>query len=114
MMATLNLPRFIIGIPVWLFSTLVVINAHDASQVRNLCHEHQIKVEPLLSSTRKPSPPPFSSSTISVHTSTQDSKKKKRNNRKKKKQGEGGTQSTDSSHVRGKKLASLSHVRGIS
>ena len=40
-MATLNLPGFTLGLPVWLFSTPNVLNAPDASQVSSLCHGHQ-------------------------------------------------------------------------
>lgn len=31
------------GIPVWLFSTSIVLNSLDPSQVSTLCQEHQIK-----------------------------------------------------------------------
>ena len=36
LMATLNLPRFTLGIPVWLFSTPIILNAPDASQLSSL------------------------------------------------------------------------------
>ena len=40
LMATLNLPRFTLGIPVWFFSTPTVLNAHSASQVSSLYQGH--------------------------------------------------------------------------
>ena len=33
LMATLNLPGFTLGLPMWLFSTPTVLNSPDASQV---------------------------------------------------------------------------------
>ena len=41
LMATLNLPGFTLGIPMWLFSTPTVLNAPDASQVSSLYQGHQ-------------------------------------------------------------------------
>lgn len=43
LMATLNIPGFTVGLPVWLFTNPVVPNAPDASQVSTLCQEHQTK-----------------------------------------------------------------------
>ena len=41
LMATLNLPRFTLGLPVWWFSTPTVMNAPDASQVSSLYQGHK-------------------------------------------------------------------------
>ena len=41
LMATLNLPGFTLGLPVWLFSTPSVLNAPDASQESSLYQGHQ-------------------------------------------------------------------------
>ena len=62
LMATLTLPRFTVGLPIWFFSTCEVSNAPDASQVSTLCQEHQTNPNPLHSSPIKSSPPPSSSS----------------------------------------------------
>ena len=69
MIATLQLPRFTIGLLVWLFSTLTILNAPTASHVTTTCHEHQIKVNPLLSSPMKSPPPPSSSyeKSLTIH-----------------------------------------------
>ena len=55
LMATLNLPGFTLGLPVWLFSTPTVLNALDASQVSTLYQGHQNNVSPSPLAT---SPPP--------------------------------------------------------
>ena len=41
LMATLNLPRFTLGLPVWLFSSPTILNAPSASQVRSLYQGNQ-------------------------------------------------------------------------
>ena len=46
LMATLNLPGFTLGIPVWLFSTPIVLNVLDASQVSSLYQVHQNTASP--------------------------------------------------------------------
>ena len=46
LMATLNLPGFTLGIPVWLFSTPTVLNAPGASQVSSLYQGHQNATSP--------------------------------------------------------------------
>ena len=46
LMATLNLPGFTLGLPVWFFSTPTVLNAHDASQVISLYQGHQNTTSP--------------------------------------------------------------------
>ena len=46
LMATLNLPGFTLGLPVWLFSTPTVLNAPDASQASSLYQGHQNTTSP--------------------------------------------------------------------
>ena len=46
LMATLNLPGFTLGLPVWFFSTPTVLDAHDASQVSSLYQGHQKTASP--------------------------------------------------------------------
>ena len=58
LMATLNLPTFTLGLPVWFFSTPNVLNAPDASQVSSLYQEHQNTASP---SPIVDSPPPSTS-----------------------------------------------------
>jgi hypothetical protein len=78
MVTTLNLPRFTVDLLVWLFSTLVVSNASNSSQVINLCQGNQTNVVPLHSSHLKSYPLPSSSSSESTTTSSQEPTKKKR------------------------------------
>ena len=80
-MATLNLPGFTLGLPMWLFSTPTVLNALDASQVSSLYHGHQKIASP---STVVDSPIPSTSCGESTDISNQQSKRsKRRRNRKK-------------------------------
>ena len=82
---TLNIPRFSVGILVWLFFTLVVPNSLDSSQENTLCQVHQININPFHSSPIKPSPfPPFSYDKTTT-TSIWEPRKKKRNTQEKKK-----------------------------
>ena len=46
LMATLNLPGFTLGLPVWLFSTPTIPNAPNASQVSSLYQGHQKNTSP--------------------------------------------------------------------
>ena len=46
LMATLNLPRFTLGLPVWFFSTPTILNALDACQVSSLYQGHQNTASP--------------------------------------------------------------------
>ena len=68
MIATLQLPGLTIGLPVWFFSTPTILDAPTASHVTTTSHEHQIKVNPFLSSTMQSSPPPSSLSGKSIAT----------------------------------------------
>ena len=66
LMATFNLPGFTLGLPVWLFSTLTVLDAPNALQERTLYQGHQNNVSPSLVET---SPPPSTSCGESSDTS---------------------------------------------
>ena len=66
LMATLNLPGFTLGLPVWFFSTPTVLNALDASQVSPLYQGHQNTTSP---SPVVDSPPPSTSCGESIDTS---------------------------------------------
>ena len=80
LMATLNLPGFTLGLPVWLFSTPTVLNAPDASQVSSLYQGHQKTASPL----PVVNSPHSTSCGESIDTSNRQSKRsKRRRNRKK-------------------------------
>ena len=66
LMATLNLPGFTLGLPVWLFLTPTVLNALDASQVSSLYQGHKNTAFP---SPVVDSPPPSTSCSESTDTS---------------------------------------------
>jgi hypothetical protein len=90
----LNLPGLTIGLPVWVFSTQVILNAVSASVVRTSPQEHQPHVDPSPSSpVRSSSLSPLArysyvSSSLSSEryeaSNPVDKKKKKRTNKKKK------------------------------
>ena len=84
----LSLPRLNIGLPVWLFSTLVIPCTPIASDPNPLLQEHQPHVDPSPSSLDVSSPISSSSPVESCSTSRHmDKKKKKRKiNKKKNKQ----------------------------
>ena len=123
MIATLHLLGLTTKFPVWFFSTLIILNALDASHIGTMCHEHQINVNPFPSSPMKSSPLPSSSFGKNVATSNHESQEKKRNsNKKKQNQGgktptyghySGGTPPGYVSLIGGKLPASSHHVGGI-
>jgi hypothetical protein len=91
--ATLSLPGLTIGLPVWLFSTQVILNAVSASVTSTSPKEHQPHVDPSPSSLVSSSSPsslamsPSISSSLSRKSSeasnSVNKKKKKRKNKKK-------------------------------
>ena len=90
-MATLSLPRFTIGLPVWLFSTSLVQNVMISSQLSTPpTGQNQPpvgpKVDPLSSSSVVSSSPSSSSPGEIIGISNQVAKKKKKGKKKKKKQ----------------------------
>ena len=66
LMATLNLPGFTLGLPVWFFSTPTVLNSPDASQVSSLYQGNQNIASP---SPVVVSPPTYTSCSESTNTS---------------------------------------------
>ena len=95
-MATLNLPGFTLGLSVWLFSNLTVLNAPDASQVSSLYQGNQKTTSP---SPVVDSPPPSTSCGESTDTSSQKSKRSKRRKNRKKTRKQGGTCSNSTGQV---------------
>ena len=80
LMATLNLPRFTLGLLVWFFSTRTVLNAPDASQAITLYQGNQNN----FSLSRIETSTPSTSCGETYDTSNMQSKRsKRRNNRKK-------------------------------
>ena len=98
-MATLFLPRFTIGLPVWLFSTSLVQNVvlSPQSSTPPLGQNQppvDPKVDPLPSSSVVSSSHSSSSTGESIDTSNHVAKKKKGRKKKKKKIQLGGNQAT--------------------
>ena len=108
LMATLNLPGFTLGLPVWLFFTPTVLNAPDASQVSSLYQGHQNTASPSLVVDS----PPSTSCDESTDTSNRQSKRSKRSRNWKKAHKKGGTYSTSVSQVEPHHPASVVHAGG--
>jgi hypothetical protein len=82
--ATLSLPGLTIGLPIWLFSTLVISNATSASYVSTPpTHQPHVDLSPS-SLVRSPSLSPYSPSESSKASSQVDKKNKKWKEKKKK------------------------------
>ena len=109
LMATLNLPRFTLVLPVRLLSTLNILNALDASQVRSLYQGHQNTSSP---SPVVDSPTPSTSCGEIIDTSNRQSKRSKRRRNQKKEHKQGGTHSTFAVQVEPHHLASVVHAGG--
>ena len=86
LMAKLSLPGLTIGLPIWLFSSLVIPCTPVSYDPNPSFQEHQPHVDPSPSSPDVSSPIPPSSPVESCSTSSQvDKKKNKRKIKKKKK-----------------------------
>jgi hypothetical protein len=119
--ATLSLPGLTIGLPVWLFSTQVILNAVSASVTSTSPQEHQPHVDPSPSSlvrssspsslTRSPSVSSSSSSESSEASNSVNKKKKKRKNKKKKIK-QGSKPPTTVKHV-GKQSVTVNRVGSV-
>jgi hypothetical protein len=119
--ATLSLPGLTIGLPVWLFSTQVILNAVSASVVSTSPQEHQPHVDPspflpirysfpfLLA--RYSSISSSSPSERSQASNLVDKKKKKQNNNKKKNK-QGSKLPTTVKHV-GKQPVTVNRTRSV-
>jgi hypothetical protein len=119
--ATLSLPGFTIGLPVWLFSTQVIPNAVSALVLRNSPQEHQPHFDPSCSSPVKSSSPsslarsPFVSSSSSSESSEASNLMNKKNKKikvKKKKYKQGSKPPTIVKHV-GKQLVTVTHAGSV-
>jgi hypothetical protein len=120
-LATLSLPGLTIGLPVWLFSTQVVLNAVSASFTSTSPQEHQPHFDPSPSSPVRYSSPssPVRSPSVSYSLPSESSeasnpvdKKKKKRTNKKKKNKQGSTLPTIARHV-GKQLVTVNRVGSV-
>ena len=84
-MATLNLPRLTIGLPVWLFYNLVIPNASFVLDRGPLHHEHKPHVNPSPSSSNVESNSLYSSSPVENSDASKWVTKKKMKRKAKKK-----------------------------
>jgi hypothetical protein len=105
LMATLNILGLTIGLSVWLWTTMNVLNVLDVSYINTLFHGHQVVVDPLSCLSMKYNPS-FSSSRESISNSK---KKYKKNRKRKKKKRQREKPPTGASHVGGKKLVITIH-----
>ena len=112
LMATLSLPGFTIGLPVWLFSTLVVLNAPDASQESTLYQEHQNNQDPLPSSLVTSASSLSTSSGKKIVPSSRSSKRNRRKKNKKHMKNKGGTQPTTDGQVGCMQPTAADHAGG--
>jgi hypothetical protein len=99
---TLSLPGLTIGLPVWLFSTLVISNAGDLDVSTPPTHQPHVNLSPYLS-VRSPSISPFSPSEISQASIQIDKKKKNWE----------GTKPPTTSNVGSKKLATINSTASV-
>jgi hypothetical protein len=119
--ATLSLPGLTIKLPVWLFSTQVILNAVSASVTSTSPQENQPHVDPSPSSLVRSSSPsllarsPSVSSSLSSESSEASNsvnKKKKKRNIKKKKDKQGSKPPTTVKHV-GKQPVTVNHAVSV-
>jgi hypothetical protein len=119
--STLSLPSFTIGLPVWFFSTQVILNEESASVAITSPQEHQPHVDPPLSSLVRSSSPSSlaSSSSVSFSLTSEISeasnlvdKKKMKRKVKKKKNKKGSKLPTGARHV-GKPPVTNNHVGSV-
>jgi hypothetical protein len=120
-LATLSLPGLTIGLPVWLFSTQVILNAVSASIVRTSPQEHQPHVDPSPSLPVRSSSPSSlarsssvlsSSSSKSFEASNSVNKQKKKRKNKKKKNKQGSKLLTTVKHV-GKQPVTINRAGSV-
>jgi hypothetical protein len=118
---TLSLPGLTIGLPVWLFSTQVILNEVSASVTRTSPQEHQSHVDPSPSLPVRSSLPyslamsPSVSSSPSGESSEVSNlvnKKKKKRKIKKKKDKQGSKPPTTVKHV-GKQPVTVTRARSV-
>jgi hypothetical protein len=102
LMPTLNIPRLNVGLPIWLWTTINVLNAPNDSQISTSFQGHRIYSLP--SSLVKYDPPPFASSGEILSIGNQKYKRKRKRKNKKNKS------PTFASHVGDKSPTSTSHI----
>jgi hypothetical protein len=112
--STLSLPSLTIGLPVWLFSTQVILNAACASVISTSPQEHQPHVDLSPSSPVRSSSPSslVRSPSISSSSSSERSKDSNLVDTKKKKNKQGSTLPTTVGHV-GKKPITINHSGSV-
>jgi hypothetical protein len=110
--ATLTLPGLTIGLPVWLFSTPVNVNAHSALSISTPPQDHQAHIDPLPSFPIGSSHSSSFLSEISA-TSNQVYKKQKKRKIKKKKNKLGGKLPTTAGHVGNDQLDIVHHAGSV-
>jgi hypothetical protein len=111
--ATLTLLGLTIGLPVWLFSTLVNVNDPSASFVNNPPLNHQPHVNPPPSSLVGSSSPYSSSPSEISTTSNHKDKKKKKQKIKKKKTKKEKNLPTTAGHVGSDQETSRHHAGSV-
>jgi hypothetical protein len=107
--ATLSLPGLTIGLPVWLFSTLVISNAGASDVSTPPTHQPHVDLSPS-SPVRSPSISPSSPSESSQASSQIDKKKKKQ---KEKKKNQKGTKPPTTSNVGSKQPATVNSTGSV-
>jgi hypothetical protein len=109
--ATLSLPGLTIGLPVWLFSTPVILNVASASNLSTTpTHQPYVDISPS-SPIRSPSLPPSSPSESSKLSSQVDKNKKKQKEKKKKNYKE--TKPPTTSNVGSKQPTTINNIGSI-
>jgi hypothetical protein len=115
--ATLSLPGLTIGLPVWLFPTLVIPNPPNVSAAPNTLdvntsptHQPHVEFSPS-SSIKSPSISPSSPSESSKESSQVDQKKKKQKEKRKKNLKR--TKAPTTSDVGSKKLVTVNSTRSV-
>jgi hypothetical protein len=110
----LSLPGLTIGLPVWLFSTQVILNAVSASVTSTSPQEHQPHVDPSPSSPVRSSSPYLLAMSPFVSSSSSGERSEGSNlvNKKKKKDKRGSKPTTTVKHV-GKQPVTVNHVGSV-
>ena len=112
-MATLNLPRLTIGLPIWLFSNPIIPNAPFVSDPGPLPHENQPHVNPSPSSSTVESTSLSSSSHVENSNVSKRAGKKKIKRKAKKKKTKQKFMAPTSDHHVGIPPATGHHVGSI-
>jgi hypothetical protein len=116
LMATLNIHGLKVGLPIWLWTSLNVLNSLDASYINTVCHGHRMDVYPLSSAPMNFAPYFSPSFGESLGTSNQKSKMNNKRKCNKKKSPNyashvGELYPTSIGHVVGKKPTIVNHAR---